>query len=101
MKLRLSALIGRRVVVSILAALALWGGGAGFVALDQRGEPAGPDDRRELVVLVHGMGRTRASMWLLGRSLESRGYRVLNWGYNSYADTVPALGRALAREVDA
>lgn len=77
------------------------GAAAGVVASDQRGEAAGPDDRRELVVLVHGMGRGRASMWLLGQTLEARGYRVLNWGYSSYADSVPALGAALADAVEA
>jgi triacylglycerol esterase/lipase EstA (alpha/beta hydrolase family) len=90
----------RKPLLSVACALLLLGGGAaGGIALDQRGEPAGPGDRRELVVLVHGMGRTRASMWLLGRALEAEGYRVLNWGYSSYAHTVPALGERLAADV--
>jgi len=79
--------------------LGLGAAGAGYVALDQTGASGGPGDRRELVVLVHGMGRSRASMWMLGRSLEAQGYRVLNWGYSSYSDSVPALGAALSRDV--
>lgn len=38
-----------------------------------------PGDRRELVVLAHGMGRTPASMWWLARTQRAEGYRVLNW----------------------
>ena len=36
----------------------------------------------------------------MGRSLERQGYRVVNWGYSSYTDSVPALGEALARDVE-
>lgn len=79
--------------------LALAAGGATWMVIAQDGAPDGPGDRRELVVLVHGMGRSRASMWTLGRSLEAEGYRVLNWGYSSYSDSVPALGAALAADV--
>jgi pimeloyl-ACP methyl ester carboxylesterase len=58
-----------------------------------------PDDRRELVVLVHGMGRTRVSMFAMGWSLERAGFRVVNWGYSSTRGSVPELGGRLAREV--
>jgi triacylglycerol lipase len=58
-------------------------------------------DPRELVVLVHGMGRTPASMWVLARALRSRGYRVLNWGYSSYTKAVPELGGRLGRDAAA
>lgn len=58
-------------------------------------------DTREMVVLAHGMGRTPASMWMLARSLRTRGYRVLNWGYNSYTRPLAELGALLARDVAA
>jgi hypothetical protein len=61
--------------------------------------PADPADKRELVVLVHGMGRSKLSMFIMGRSLERAGYRVLNWGYNSTAPGVPVLGERLAAKV--
>jgi triacylglycerol lipase len=60
--------------------------------------PPAVDDTRELVVLVHGMARTPASMYLLERRLESEGYRVLNWGYSS-TDSIGALAADLARGV--
>lgn len=56
-------------------------------------------DKREMVVLVHGMGRSRLSMFVMARSLESSGYRVLNWGYPSTAKGVPVLGERLAAAV--
>jgi alpha-beta hydrolase superfamily lysophospholipase len=64
------------------------------------GEPE-PGDRRELVLLVHGMGRTPISMFLLGRRLERAGYRVASFGYLSTTGTVADLGAALARRVHA
>jgi len=91
----------RRVAGAAGVVLALAAGGATWVALDQTGAPEGLGDRRELVVLVHGMGRGRASMWTLGRTLEAEGYRVLNWGYSSYTDSVPAIGADLSRDLAA
>jgi triacylglycerol lipase len=57
--------------------------------------------RHELVVLVHGMGRTARSMTPLRRALDSAGYAVLNVGYSSYCCSIPELGAALRRELDA
>ena len=59
-----------------------------------------PDDGRDLVVVVHGMGRSRLSMAWLAHSLEREGYRVINWGYSSTSDSIPVLGEALARRVE-
>lgn len=60
-----------------------------------------PAQPRELVVLVHGMGRTKLSMVLLARTLEREGYQVMNWGYSSYSHSVPELGRRLGAAVAA
>jgi hypothetical protein len=57
-------------------------------------------DRRELVFLVHGMGRTPLSMWLLGRRLQRAGYRVAHFGYLSTTGTVGDLGAALGRRAE-
>ena len=62
---------------------------------------APPAKERELVVLVHGMGRTPLSMLLLARTLEREGYQVMNWGYSSYSHPVPELGRRLGAAVAA
>lgn len=55
-------------------------------------------DTRELVILVHGMGRSPASMWILARRLEADGYRVVNFGYRSTRGTVQELGARLGRQ---
>jgi pimeloyl-ACP methyl ester carboxylesterase len=66
-------------------------------------QPAAPapaaSDTRELVVLVHGMGRSRASMFTMGRALEKSGYRVVNFGY-PYRDSISGLGRRLGATLD-
>jgi pimeloyl-ACP methyl ester carboxylesterase len=58
----------------------------------------------ELVVLVHGMGRTSYSMRSLEDALEQQGYEVFNWGYSSYCCSIAELGTqlsaALAARVD-
>lgn len=59
------------------------------------GATAGAPDTRELVILVHGMGRSPASMWMLARRLEADGYRVVNFGYRSTRGSVAELGARL------
>lgn len=49
----------------------------------------------ELVVLVHGMGRTTLSMLRMERALEREGYEVLNWGYSSTCCRVERLSDRL------
>ena len=60
---------------------------------------AGDSRTRELVVLVHGMGRTSASMSFLARTLRQEGYEVLNWGYSSTCCSVAQLGKDLATQL--
>lgn len=69
----------------------------GFAAAKPTRQTAGAGDTRELVILVHGMGRSPASMWLLGRRLERSGYRVVRFGYPSTRGTVAQVGAALSR----
>jgi triacylglycerol lipase len=51
---------------------------------------------KELVILVHGLGRSRLSMWKLERALEAQGYQVINWGYNSLTGGIIEHGNKLA-----
>lgn len=53
----------------------------------QRGDLA----PHELVVVVHGMGRSSLSMWPIARALEAEGYEVLRYGYSSYCCTIPQI----------
>ncbi len=61
--------------------------------------PGVAEDRREVVFVVHGMGRSRLSMGAVAESLERDGYRVVNWGYSSTSMSVPELGDSLAARV--
>ncbi len=59
------------------------------------------DPPKELVVLVHGLGRTPMSMMPLEWALEDAGYAVMNWGYSSVCCEVADLARELARDLAA
>ena len=48
---------------------------------------------RETVILLHGLGRTRWSMWRLEQTLRRDGYRVVNLTYPSRTCSVEALTR--------
>jgi pimeloyl-ACP methyl ester carboxylesterase len=54
---------------------------------------------KELVVLLHGLGRTPASMLAFSLAARRRGYRVLNWHYRSTRSTIAGHAAAFAREV--
>ena len=54
---------------------------------------------RDLVVLVHGMGRTPVSMLPMAVSLRRAGYRVLNVGYDSQGPSVAEIADQLEAEV--
>jgi pimeloyl-ACP methyl ester carboxylesterase len=60
-----------------------------------------PDDRDALVVLIHGLGRTAASMWPLAVRLRRAGFDVTRVGYPStrlrVAEAVTHLRATLAR----
>ena len=78
-----------------LGALALTFALAGCAASRPEAAP------RDLVVLVHGMGRTPLSMAPMAWSLRRAGYRVLNVGYSSQGPSVAEIGEQLGEEVEA
>jgi len=57
--------------------------------------------RSELVVVLHGMGRTSRSMAPLKDALRAEGFDVLNIGYSSYCCTIAELGQEVRRELEA
>jgi pimeloyl-ACP methyl ester carboxylesterase len=56
---------------------------------------------RELVVVMHGMGRTARSMRPVEAALREAGFDVLNIGYSSYCCSIPELGATVQREIAA
>ncbi|WP_420455839.1 esterase/lipase family protein [Rubrivirga sp.] len=71
-----------------------------LILLSACGTARPPSEPRELVVLVHGMGRTPLSMAPLAVSLRRAGYRVLNVGYDSQGPSVAEIGAAVGVEVE-
>ena len=56
---------------------------------------------KERVVLVHGLGRTQSSMWLLSARLEDAGYEVFRIEYHSLKDDPETIRKDVARQIDA
>jgi triacylglycerol lipase len=54
---------------------------------------------KDVVVLLHGLGRTPLSMLALSYAARRRGYRVVNWHYRSTRATIAEHAEAFAREV--
>ena len=59
-----------------------------------------PPDGAESVVVVHGLGRTPASMTILVSRLKNAGFRVVSFGYPSTSEPVEALVERLQAEVE-
>lgn len=58
-----------------------------------------PPDGAESVIVVHGLGRTPASMAILVSRLKSAGFRVVSFGYPSTSEPMEALVDRLRAEV--
>ena len=58
-----------------------------------------PPDADETVVLVHGLGRSTASMSILRSRLAGAGYRVVSFAYPSTAEPMEVLVAQLEAEV--
>lgn len=67
----------------------------GAAALAPEAEEVRVEERAEVVVLLHGLGRTRLSMAPMAWGLERAGYEVVNWGYSSVCCTIEELGEQL------
>lgn len=59
------------------------------------------DGKRRVVVLVHGMFRTSASLGRMARTLRAHGYEVLAFDYASNAATIQSHAAALHAAVEA
>jgi hypothetical protein len=49
--------------------------------------PEVPSGKKEVVYLLHGLGRSRVAMWVLASRLEDAGFLVNNIGYSSMSQT--------------
>ena len=53
------------------------------------------------LVLLHGLGRTRLSMWRLAREAGGRGWQVHNLGYPSRRDSIRAHAARIGKQLAA
>ena len=81
--------------VLILAALIL------TACASQVTADVGAEDRRETVVVLHGLGRTRGAMWLLGSRIEQAGFDVVRIGYDSLNEPPERILSQVSRQIDA
>lgn len=54
-----------------------------------------PETEEETVVLLHGMGRTRASMLVLSKRFKDAGYQTLNFPYNQASRSLDEMSGEL------
>jgi pimeloyl-ACP methyl ester carboxylesterase len=66
-------------------------------------EPTLSDDaaEKDVVVLLHGLGRTKTAMWLLAARLEDAGFRVERIGYDSLTQSPDEILTEVSRKIDA
>lgn len=62
--------------------------------------PAQTAPERETVVLLHGMGRTRASMAILAQRFKKAGYETLNFPYTQKGTPLDDLSASLAAYIE-
>ncbi len=69
-----------------------------FTACASAQPSKGPE---QTVYLLHGMGRSRLSMWWLGRRLKKEGYRVVNFPYNQATEPLTDISGRLRERISA
>lgn len=92
----------KRVIRLLAGVLALLGLGLqvcatqGVTGVDEGGEGG----ERETVVLLHGLGRTRAAMWPLAARIEKAGFDVVRIGYDSLRHSPEQILAEVSRQID-
>ncbi len=52
------------------------------------------------LVLLHGLGRSPRSMWIIEKAMQKKGYDCLNLGYSPMKQDIPSLAESLNTEVN-
>ncbi|WEJ63039.1 alpha/beta fold hydrolase [Thiomicrorhabdus lithotrophica] len=58
------------------------------------------ENKKEIVVLLHGLGRSNVAMWRLANLLEDAGYDVKQVGYSSFNTTTPEVVSDITKQID-
>ena len=96
----------RKTTITALAALvvsAACGMGAVVAVPGTPGDSHHPvvPAEQELVVLLHGLGRSRMAMWWLADKLEDAGYQVKRIGYGSLMQSPTEIIEEVSTQIDA
>ena len=89
----------QRLVATVSLAVLAWCTPATEVGAQSTTPVAARAPSRELVVVVHGLGRTTRSMRPMVLALEEAGFDVVNIGYSSLCCSIAELGAAVQREL--
>lgn len=54
----------------------------------------------ETIVLIHGLGRSNVSMWMMDHRLEKAGYEVVRVGYNSLTQTPEEILQQVSDQIN-
>jgi pimeloyl-ACP methyl ester carboxylesterase len=55
---------------------------------------------RDIVVILHGFGRSKAAMWKLSSRIKGAGFRVKNIGYRSLSDTPERISQDIDGQIE-
>lgn len=75
-------------------------------AAPQQAEPshctpdAAETNNNQTIVLLHGTGRGRASLWVLDTRLQNAGYNTLNFHYGAHSYSIEEMGRLLCAFIE-
>ena len=89
--------LNKYVLAFFLSTLVVFFGCASTKVIDEAEAKARTE--KEVVVLLHGLGRSNASMWLLASRLESAGFHVERVGYNSLDQTPEEILNDIAGQI--
>ena len=82
----------------LITLVALFGACASAVAADDAAATAAKTARQDqTVVLLHGMGRGRASLWVLETRLKTAGFRTVSFPYVTHARSLDQLSSDLIK----
>ena len=81
----------------LISLAALCGACAAAVAADDDAAAAKAARQDQTVVLLHGMGRGRASLWVLETRLKSAGFQTVNFPYVTHARPIDQLSADLVK----
>jgi pimeloyl-ACP methyl ester carboxylesterase len=70
-------------------------------AAGERASDAPDATDQETVVLLHGLGRSEAAMWLLASRIEAAGFDVVRIGYDSLGDPPERILATVSQKIDA